>query len=258
MDLNALTTLWSAVPGFMLVMARMGGMFVVAPVLGGPYLPPHGKVLLTIAISLIVFPLAHTGTIALDGWFMVLLMQELLVGMCFGFVLSLFFHGIQMGGEFINRHAGFTAAENFDPETQVGSGPMADILFIGAVMLLMAMDGHHLMIATLAKSYTVLPIGGYRITPEFQGVLGEGVRQMWEVALALSFPVLVAVMGLTVAEAVISRALPQINVQSVSFAIKIGVSVLVMWSAMPAALAFIGTTLIAMQELSSAALRALG
>ena len=61
----------------------------------------------------------------------------------------------------------------------------------------------------------------------------------------------------TVAEGVITRAVPQINIMSISFAIKIGVSVAVVFAGMPAVVAAIGSILMTMQALTAPVLGAM-
>ena len=161
-----------------------------------------------------------------------------------------------MGGELINRHAGFSAAENFDPESNIGAGPMGDLLHFGAILLFLATDGHLLFIASLARSFEILPLGAWAPPADLGALVARGVSDSWAIALALSFPVLSAVMVLTLVEGVMSRAIPQINVLSVSFAVKILVSLGVMYAGMPAIVAFLGTVLVAMHGMGSAMIAA--
>lgn len=258
MDPSALTAFYAQVPVFLLVLVRLGALFVSAPVLGGAYAPTTAKALLTVAVTLVVAPsVARGAPPPLDLSYLLLLARELLVGLAFGYVVSLAFEGVRAGGELINRHAGFSAAENFDPESGMGAGPMGDLMHLLAVLLFLVADLHLYLIAVLAHSFEVIPLGGWTLTPGFARVLDQGMQQMWVIAIALSFPVLTAVMLVTVAEGVITRAVPQINVLHISFAVKILVSVLVMWAAMPAAVAFLGTVLRVCQGLGEAGLMAM-
>ena len=155
-----------------------------------------------------------------------------------------------MGGELINRHAGFSAAENFDPESNIGAGPMGDLLHLGMVLLFFATDGHHLLLASLARSYELMPLGTWSPSPELGGLVARVISDSWTIALALSFPVLSAVMAITLTEGVMTRAIPQINVLHMSFAVKIIVSVGVLYAGMPAVVAFLGTVLVAMHGMA--------
>ena len=250
MNLDGLITLFQHMPAMMLVMTRIGALFVTAPVIGGVMVPGTVKALLTIAVALILMPRASPTDIPLDLSFILLLTREMLLGLSLGWLLSLYFTGVQMGGELINRHAGFNSVENFDPESNIGAGPMGDLLHLGMVLLFFASDGHHLLLASLARSYELMPLGAWAPSPALGSLVAQGMADSWTIALALSFPVLSAVMAITLTEGVMTRAIPQINVLHMSFAVKIIVSVGVLYAGMPAVVAFLGTVLVAMHGMA--------
>ncbi len=257
MDPARLQEWYALVPGLMLVMARIGAVFASAPIIGGPSIPAPIKALLTLAVSLVLLPRAVPATVHMDLLFMLSLAREVGVGLCLGWILNLYMTGIKMGGDLINRHAGFNAAENFDPDSELGAGPMGDLLNLGAVLLFLGLDGHLHLIASLARSFDMVPLASGHLTGASLELATRGVADSWSIALTLSFPVLTAVMAITVAEGVITRAVPQINIMSISFAIKIGVSVAVVFAGMPAVVAFLGTILGMMQALIGPVLMAL-
>ncbi len=254
MDLSALTGLYQWVPAFLLVLARVGGLFVTAPVLGDHYLPVTVKGLLSTAIALVLLPHTVPAPVPADGHFLLALVREVLVGLTLGFVIDLVFQGVRMGGELINRHAGFTAAENFDPDSDIGQGPMGDLMYLLVVLLFLATDGHLVLIATIAQSYHVVPLGEGAFGAASIGVVTQAVADSWVTAMNLSFPILTAVMMITVVEGVITRAVPQINLLQLTFAVKIVLSIGVLYAALPAAVAFLGTLLSGIPLLAGALL----
>lgn len=260
MDLTALTGVFGLAPLAVLVFARIVAFFVAAPVIGGGSVPAQVKALLALALTLLVVPtrLAGTAAPALDAWFIVLLAKEALVGFALGLFLQFFLMGIRFGGDLVNRYAGFSASEYFDPDTEATASPVGDVIYFAAILLLFITDGHHFLLASFVRSYEIVPLGGFAPTPALMQALIAGSQQMWVIALALSFPVLGATMAVTVAEAVVVRAVPQINFMHFSFIAKILVGLLVLWAGVPASVAFLGATLYAMQEAGYALLRAMG
>lgn len=252
MELGAFTGWLGNTPALALVMARVGALIVSAPLLGAAYVPGTVKALLTLAIALILTPQAANGEIPLDLSFVLLLVREVFFGLSMGWLLSLYAEGVRMGGELINRHAGFSAAENFDPEANIGAGPMGDLLYFGLLLLFLATDGHLVMIASLARSFELVPLGTWAPPADLGLLVGRGVSDAWSIALALSFPVLTAVMAITLVEGVMTRAIPQINVLHISFAVKIIVSMAVLYAGMPAVVAFFGTVIVAMHGMGTA------
>lgn len=260
MDLSPLIAWYSHLPLAILVFARVAALFAVGPIVGDAYIPTPVKALLALAVTAILFPvaLANQPVPVVDLWFLVLLAKETLVGLSMGFFVSLFFNGVRFGGELINRYAGFAAAENFDPDTNASVTPVGDVMHLLLVLLFLAMNGHHYFFAALDRSYELLPLGGYQITPAFQAALASGLDEMSTIAVALSFPVLAAVMAITAVEGVVTRAIPQINIMHVSFAVKIVVSLMVMYAGLPSAVVFLGSVLGAMQTAGYAVIGTLG
>lgn len=260
MDFTLLTAWFDSVPLAFLVFARVAALFAVGPIIGDAYIPMPVKALLALAVSAILCPLAvaHQSLPPVDGWFLVLIAKETLVGLCMGFFVSLFFNGVRFGGELINRYAGFSAAENFDPDTNASVSPVGDIMHMLVVLLFLVADGHHYFFTALQRSYDIVPIGGFQTTPAFQLALAQGLNEMSVIAAAMSFPVLAAIMAITAAEGVITRAVPQINVMHISFAVKIVVSLTVLYAGLPSAVAFMGTVLGTMQAAGYAMIGTLG
>ena len=259
MDLSALTAVWGMTPLALLVFARIVALFVAGPIIGATYVPLQAKGLLAMAITALLVPtqLANTPVPAVDGLFIVLLVKEIMVGLTLGFFLQIFVQAIRFGGDLANRHAGFSASEYFDPETDAAASPIGDLVHLSAMLLFFILDGHRFFIAALARSYEFVPLGGWTMSLRLHEALLQGSQQMWVIALALSFPVLGAVMAVTVAEAVIVRAVPQINFLHFSFAVKILVSLLVLYVGIPASVAFLGLILTGMQEAGYGLLRAM-
>lgn len=252
---------WSAqLPLAFLIFTRVTTLFVFGPVMGEIHTPLGVKALLGLAVTLILVPMAaatHPAAIPLDAAYFLLLIREALVGLSLGFLVNIYFNGVRLGGDLINRHAGFSAAENFDPDTDSVIGPIGDLMHMMMLILFFAADGHHLFLAAMARSYDVVPLGSWALTPAYGHLLGTALNDMSMIAMVISFPVLAAILGVTVVEGVITRAIPQINVMHVSFALKIVLSLGVMYAGLPAAVAFLGSVIQMVQQIGMTSLSAL-
>ncbi|MCS6969814.1 MAG: flagellar biosynthetic protein FliR [Planctomycetota bacterium] len=256
----AIARLWELAPALLLALCRLGALFFTAPLLGGPFVPVRVKVWLTLAIAVVALPtLAPHLPAALpsDGRYLLLIAAELAIGAAIGFSASCVFEGVRTGGELINRYAGFTAAENFDPESGIGEGPIGDLLMVGMVLIFLVADAHLYLIAALAMSYAAVPLGAFVVGPAVLQTAALASDQCLALAAAISFPVLTVVLLITVAEGVLTKAVPQINVLFISFAVKILASLLVLYAAMPAIVGFMGQAVLIVRRLSEAMLLAL-
>lgn len=257
MDLGPLIGWFAHLPLAVLVFVRVSTLFAVGPILGDIHTPNTAKALLALGVTLIITPLAvasHPGDIPVDGAYILLLLREAMVGISMGMLVNIYLQGVRLGGDLINRHAGFSGAENFDPDTDSIIGPIGDIMYLLMIILFLAVDGHHVFFAALARSYDIVPIGTWTLTPAYGHAMGVAINDMSIIALALSFPALAAVMAVTMVEGVITRAIPQINVMHVSFAIKIVLSLGILYAGLPTAVAFMNTLVQVAQQVGMSTL----
>lgn len=250
--LDGLAELWRLAPLLILALCRVGALFFTAPLLGGPFIPGRAKALLTLAIAALLLPglaQAQSVPVPLDGRFILLIAQELAVGATIGFACTCIFEGVRAGGELINRYAGFTAAENFDPESGVGEGPVGDMLLIGMVLVFLAADAHLHLIASVARSFQAVPLGAFTGSPDMLHAAARGTGECMALACAVSAPVLAVILLITVAEGVLAKAVPQINIIFISFSVKILAALLTLYAGIPAIVAFMGACIGAMHAL---------
>lgn len=239
------------VAGGALVFARISGIFLAGPVVGGRYAPVRVKALLTLAVTAVLVPvvLDETAYGQADGLgYAVALARELALGLAIGFFFDLFFHAVRFGGDLIGRTAGYAAAETFDPSSEVMSGPIGDLFHLAMVLLFFISNAHHVLFAALARSYDIVPMGAFTVGGELAEAAALASQQVFELGMALAFPILMALMAVTVAEGVIARAVPQINILHITFATKITTTMILLYIGIPAAVAFLGAVLILARE----------
>src|SRR5690625_1144739 len=85
------------------VLLRVGSLLLAMPLFGGPGVPPHVKVGLAGLISLVLAPVIPYGEP--PGTLFGLLTvgaQEIMVGLSAGFIVSLFFYGLQVAGQLMD------------------------------------------------------------------------------------------------------------------------------------------------------------
>lgn len=244
-----LSALFLQVPAAFLLFARITGMLVAAPVLGGSYVPLRVRILLSLAITLLVAPvvLPAAGGVA-TLWYPLALAKELATGLLLGFVVDCFFQAVLFGGDMIGRIAGFAAAETFNPLFETTSGPTGQLFHLPLVLLYLGCDGHHHLLMALARSFELVPLGAAGFGNDTLQVTVAATQAVFDLGLALAFPLLAAVMAITVAEGVVARAVPQINILHISFGVKILGTLIVLFFGVPAAVAFFGVILTAAQQ----------
>ena len=243
-----------------LVFTRFSAIFIAAPILGGGQIPFQVKALISLALTIAVMPsLEPSLREGIPGPLYVLaILRELGTGLAIGFCFGLFMEAVRFAGDLIGRTAGFAAAEFFNPDAGTMEGPLGSLFYITVALLFFAIDAHLTLIAMLSQSFVIIPLGGLTIGPHWGEVVSSGLTMIFEIALSISLPIEGAVLAITVAEGVIARAVPQINILAITFAVKILTVIALLAIGIPAIIMFMGFVLALAQDFAFGFIQASG
>ena len=221
--------------GFLLVLSRVGGLFVLAPVFSAAMIPVRIKLTLAMAISLALMPIAvHGQTVPLDaGAYSLLLVKEIGIGLVFAFPMALVGAAVQAGASVLDTLVGFSFSSILDPVNNQQTAILGQFYTLFAVLVLLMSGGDHLMIEGLGASYRALPLTAY---PHIGGLTAGAVgvfAQVWVIGLEIAAPAMVALVITDAAIGLISRAVPQMNVFVVGMPAKILVGMTVIAATLP-------------------------
>lgn len=218
------------VGAFLLVFFRMTGVVLSAPLFSSQSFPMQLRVWTAFCVALVVFPIAWgkvpAGAIltSLEHPFLSILTvaTELGLGWLIGFTSSILIWAAQLTGHLVSQEIGFTIGEVFDPVTQSRVSPISQLFFTIALLVFILTGGHHLIVVTLARSFEVAPIGQFPVsyqTGEF--VAKELGGEIWKMGLKAALPVMLSLFLVTVAMAILARAVPEMNIFILGFALRI-------------------------------------
>jgi flagellar biosynthetic protein FliR len=115
---------------------------------------------------------------------------------------------------------GLTLPQEFSSLTGGNAMAPSMALYWLALMLLLSLDLHHWMIAGFERSYALVPIGGAHLSEGLLlDVVGRSLK-VFVIALQVAAPVMAVSFIITLVFAVLSRAVPQMNVFSESFPVR--------------------------------------
>jgi flagellar biosynthetic protein FliR len=197
-----------------LVLARVGGLTIFAPVLGSEVVSPLIRVLLSVTLAVVLFPLVRSDLPALPGGVaeMVLALGgEFFIGMLLGLVGKLLLGSLQIAGQIMGFQMGFSMINVIDPQTQVETPVMATFQNILGVLVFLALNGHHWFIQAFVESYRIVGL-----EPGLSGALIrallESAGQMFVLGLKLAAPVAVVLLIVDILLGIVGRMAPQIHV----------------------------------------------
>ena len=221
---------------FVWPLSRILALIASAPILGNPSTPVRVKLGLAIMITILVLPLVEKSLPHIDpasGVGLVILLQQVLIGVAIGFVMRVVFVAVEMAGELIGLQMGLGFAVFFDPQNSGQIDITGRFLGIIASLAFLAMDGHLLMIALISQSFSTLPIGSAALTEVTFTTLVNWGGEIFKSGLQLSLPVLTALLITNLALGILTRVAPQLNIFAVGFPLTLAVGFLVLGLSIP-------------------------
>ncbi len=216
-------------PAFVLVLFRVTGLLVTAPMLSSLAVPARIKVCLAMAICTVVFPLV-LPTVPADITFadaVVGIAGELIIGVAMGTCLNLLFMGAQLAGLMIGRQAGMALARVFDPLFRTQSSIIGQVYFFYALMIFLAIGGHRALIRALLDSFATVPVLSLPCFESIVDLCASMAQSGFVLGVRLAGPTLTALFLATLALGFINRTVPQLNILMVGFSIRVAVALIV-------------------------------
>lgn len=210
---------------FGLYLTRTSALVIAAPVLGTGTGFAAWRIGLIVALAGLLYsvngtPLAHQP----EGIEYALLMgRETLVGLFLALTLQMIVVAVRVAGELIGTEMGFNMASQLDPTTNIQTPVITQIYEILFFLGLLAVDGHHLLLRALERSFERAPVGQVAFTQDAGWMLLTLFQQMFVAGITIGAPVLLLLMLASVLVGLLGRAVPQINVMDIGFTARIGV-----------------------------------
>lgn len=206
---------------YALVFCRMGGMIFFNPLLQRKNVPPQVRAGLALGLTVLLAPTLNTGAAPSGLALALAMLAELALGFAFGFVFQVFYYLLFTAGDVIDMGFGLSMAKAFDPGTNLQasfSGNLFQLLF---VLYFFATDSHLLLVRVMASSYDLVGVGAAHVGANAAGFLTSLFVTAFSLVLHLAAPFLAASFVLEIAMGVLMKLIPQINVFSINFQMKI-------------------------------------
>ena len=215
---------------FLLPLFRIAAMLMVMPIIGTQLVPNRVRLYLALAISVVLVPtlppMPQVDALSLRS--LLLILEQVLIGAMFGFILQLFFHLFAVAGQIIAMQMGLGFASMVDPTNGVSVPVLGQFMLMLVTLLFLAINGHLVVLEVLAESFVSLPPG--------QGLM---IGHYWELAgklgwvigagLLLTLPMVTALLVINLAFGVMTRAAPQLNIFSIGFPLTLAMGLVIFW-----------------------------
>ena len=216
-------------------LTRILGLITASPLFGNASFPRSAKVGLGVLLALIIAPtvpaMPAADPMSMAG--LMILVQQMLIGLAMGFSMRIVFAAVEMAGEIASMTMGLGFATVFDPQSRGRSSAVSQFVALISTLAFLSVNGHLMLIEVLAESFISLPISA---TPMSSGMALELVKWasiIFSTGLQLSLPIVAALLITTVALGILTRAAPQLNIFGIGFPISLGVGILLLSQTMP-------------------------
>jgi flagellar biosynthetic protein FliR len=220
---------------FILVLARISPLFVLAPIFSSRMIPMRAKGVAAVALAIGMSPVAlQKHTVPTDAFALgELAVKELLIGLAFAFAVAVVFQAMSIAGSFLDTLVGYSFGSLIDPVTGNQSPVLSQVYSLVGVMIFIAIGGDGWMIRGLAETYDLVPLLAFPSMGALVGGANAAFVQIFVSALEIAAPVLIAVTITDAAFGIVSRVSPQMNVFAVGMPAKIIVALLILGASLP-------------------------
>ena len=221
---------------YFIIITRIAGLFLVAPVLSSARIPARVRILLAALMALMLFQVLPLYQFSLrmnvvDYFFIA--GKELVVGMLLGTVARILFAAIEFAGTVIGFQMGLSIANVVDPQTSQQISIIASFENLVATLLFVVLDGHHIFFEALAVSYEKIPLAGMNFDPSKLDFFINLTADIFIIGMQIGSPIIVALLFANVIMGFMARAVPQMNIFVVGFPFTITMGLIFLLIGMP-------------------------
>jgi len=235
--------------GVLLASVRLAGFLGSIPAFSSRLLPVRLRlaVAFVLVVSLVATSprwlefwepsLAHvlSGADGVGSWGLALA-AEFVVGWVLGWGVFLLLAAVRAAAMFLSDQIGFSIGGVIDPQAESSDPTLRTFHELLAVFLFVALDMHHAFVALAFESLEALPPGSLLGSAEPFAVgafLLSSAGELFRLGALLALPVTVTLFLVTVAQAVLGRAFPELELFALGFPLRVLVGVGVLALTLP-------------------------
>lgn len=222
---------------FLLVLARVSGLFFVSPFLSHQAIRNPLKAFFTVITTALIAStlwaeyrgphatrsisiFSENSSIA-PGLVLLLLVKELAIGYIIGFCFHLMIEALQIAGQVVSVVIGFSMAEILDPVSGMNQSIVSNLFVITATLFILVLDIHHIFFIATTHSFTAIPIGESFMPYELMEDVLRGSARAFLYALHFAAVPYVILILITIGLGLMAKVMPEMNIFMIGFPLKI-------------------------------------
>jgi len=227
----------SWVGSFIWPLVRIGAMAMTAPLYSARSVPARVRLGLALGVTMVVAPLLPAAP-AVDPFSaaaLMILVQQLIIGVAMGFALQLVFSAVVTGGHVVAMQMGLGFASLVDPQNGTQVPVVSQVYLMMMTLVFLALNGHLALIDVLVESFRTMPISTTGLAPQGLWQVVAWGSQLFAGAVSLALPAIASLLIVNLAFGVMTRAAPQLNIFAIGFPLTMLFGFVVMIMTLPSA-----------------------
>jgi flagellar biosynthesis protein FliR len=198
---------------------RVSAVMLFAPFFSSQAFPVPVKATLTVAVTVLLYPVTSGVTRVPTDWLR-LLAGEFAIGLVLGLALQFIVEGAQTAGQLLGMQAGYSLVTMLDPQTQADTPVLASLHQMVALLIFLQLNVHHWLLRGLAASFAYLKPGAMVWREEIGVRLLHAAGGIWLAAFQMAAPAIMATMLVDIALGFLAKASPQLPVLFLGLPVK--------------------------------------
>ncbi len=221
----------------LLIFVRIGAAMMLLPGIGEPYVATRVRLLLALTLALLLTPVL-AGAVPPQpesAWLLGLLVfGEVIIGVFIGTVARLFISALTTAGMIIAYSSSLANAMVNDPSAAQQGSIAGTFLTIVALLVIFALNLHHLMLRALVESYVLFVPGEALPLGDFSDMIARVTAKTFVLSFQIASPFVAVALIFYLGMGLLARLMPQVQIFFVAMPLNISVGLIVMSLALPA------------------------
>lgn len=214
------TEITALIGAYLWPLFRVSAMVATAPVFGTRSVPTKIKIMTALAITSVLVPILPVPEVnVFSPLAIIMIAQQILIGVIIGFTVQLVFSAVITGGQIVAMQMGLGFSLMVDPQNGAQSPVLSQFYIVLVMLVYLAVNGHLVLIEVLAESFNSMPISASGLVAnDFMQVVRWG-GNIFAGGMAIALPAIASLLVVNIAFGVMTRSAPQLNIFAIGFPI---------------------------------------
>ncbi len=196
---------------------------MTAPVFSSAQIPIRIRAMFAVAMAAVIFPVVSSQSPAHITLTQVVIggAGEIMIGLSIGLALTILLSGAEVAGRMIGQQGGIALGEVIDPTRNERSTVTGQLYSIVLVFVFLVVGGHRATVAAVLDTYQSIPMLSFQFNESIVLLMVQMLTSAMILGIRLAGPVLVALFLVSTVMGFLSRTIPQLNILSVGFTIRV-------------------------------------